>query len=553
MTGCPPIRVMIVDDHTMVRRGLATVLRTEPDCELVGEAGDGLEALALCEQIQPDVILMDLVMPRMDGRLATQAILERWPDIRIIVLTSFREKELVQGALQAGAIGYLLKTITTEELLLAIRAAQAGRQTLAPEAVQILQLAKQLEEMSHALVAGPADGSSLPELLARHVPAILPDCCVEIRGFPDQVLLAPPTRQPPLATSMWDWLQTQAEPHVFPPLVELPWGGSQPADMALVAVPILEPGGSVVMGGISAMSRRDGYAAAELLPALQAVAMQVASALHGANVYGETQRRQRVARELALAAQVQASFLPDAPPLVPGWQIAATLETAEETSGDFYDFVPLPGGRLGVLVADVADKGMAAALYMALCRTLIRTFAAEYDQRPALALAASNRRMLQDARTTWFVTACYGVLEPATGAFTYCNAGHNPPLLLHAAREAPPTWLAATGMALGVTEGATWQEHTTYLQPGDVLVIYTDGVTDAQNRYSEFFGEDRMLEAARSSTDQTAADIIATLLESIRCFGQGMPQFDDITLSVVKRTMDTYTPRLKCPIGEGNL
>ena len=121
------IRVLIVDDHAVVRSGLTAFLKVFDDLQAVGEADSGAEAIHLCEQVTPDVILMDLVMPRMDGRLATQAILERWPDIRIIVLTSFREKELVQGALQAGAIGYLLKTITTEELLLAIRAAQAGR------------------------------------------------------------------------------------------------------------------------------------------------------------------------------------------------------------------------------------------------------------------------------------------------------------------------------------------------------------------------------------------------------------------------------------------
>jgi NarL family two-component system response regulator LiaR len=133
-----PIRVVIVDDHDMVRRGLATFLRIKPDLELVGEANNGQEALRVCEQTQPDVVLMDLVMPEMDGTAATRAIRERWPQVQIIALTSFQERELVQEVLQAGAISYLLKNVSVDDLAQAIRAAYAGRPTLAPEATQAL-------------------------------------------------------------------------------------------------------------------------------------------------------------------------------------------------------------------------------------------------------------------------------------------------------------------------------------------------------------------------------------------------------------------------------
>ena len=132
------IRVMIVDDHDMVRRGLAAFLRVKPDLQLVGEARDGLEALVVCENVQPDVILMDLVMPRLTGAEATRSIRQRWPHIQIVALTSFEEKDLVREALQAGAISYLLKNVTAEELASAIRAAHSGQSTLAPEAVRAL-------------------------------------------------------------------------------------------------------------------------------------------------------------------------------------------------------------------------------------------------------------------------------------------------------------------------------------------------------------------------------------------------------------------------------
>jgi NarL family two-component system response regulator LiaR len=132
------IRVMIVDDHGMVRRGLSAYLRNESDLELVGEARDGQEALQLCEQVLPDVILMDLIMPELGGVAATRIIRKRWPQVQIVALTSFREKELVQDALQAGAISYLLKNTTGDDLAEAVRSAYAGRATLAPEAIQAL-------------------------------------------------------------------------------------------------------------------------------------------------------------------------------------------------------------------------------------------------------------------------------------------------------------------------------------------------------------------------------------------------------------------------------
>ncbi len=138
MSAPKNIRVMIVDDHGMVRLGLVAYLRNNPDLEVVGEARDGQEAIQLCEQTLPDVILMDLVMPVLNGVAATRLINKKWPQVQIIALTSFQEKELVQEALQAGAISYLLKNVSGEELARAIRAAYAGQSTLAREAVEAL-------------------------------------------------------------------------------------------------------------------------------------------------------------------------------------------------------------------------------------------------------------------------------------------------------------------------------------------------------------------------------------------------------------------------------
>ncbi len=138
MTNKDKICVLLVDDHAVVRSGLATFLMVFDDLEFVGEASDGKEAVYLCGRLHPDVVLMDLVMPEMDGATATQEIRRLWPEIQVVALTSYKEDDLVQGALRAGAIGYLLKNVSADNLACAVRAAAAGRPTLAPEAAQAL-------------------------------------------------------------------------------------------------------------------------------------------------------------------------------------------------------------------------------------------------------------------------------------------------------------------------------------------------------------------------------------------------------------------------------
>ena len=177
MSGDQPIRVMIVDDHKVVRSGLSAFLMAYDDLELVAEADSGEKALSLCNNSHPDVILMDLVMPKMNGAETTEAILKHCPDMKVIALTSFKEQELVEGALQAGAIGYLLKNVDADDLANAIRQAYAGRPTLAPEAAQILiQASRQpykpgidLTDREREVLTLLVDGMTNPEIAEKLV------------------------------------------------------------------------------------------------------------------------------------------------------------------------------------------------------------------------------------------------------------------------------------------------------------------------------------------------------------------------------------------------
>jgi hypothetical protein len=356
-----------------------------------------------------------------------------------------------------------------------------------------------LEQLGRAILTAPPDGSTLPDLLAEYVTGMFSRSQIEVRLYPEQTLLHHPDNWPPVDARVWEWLRAKPEACTFLPRTMLPWEQQLERDTGLALVPILEVEGSDgphsdAIGGVYLSRRQDPLDVGNLLPALQSLAAQIASALHRAEVY-------RIERELAVAGRIQASFLPDSLPEIPGWQLAATLEPARETAGDFYDIIPLRDGCWGLVVADVADKGTGAALYMALSRTLIRTYAVEHHTQPERALHAANRRILADASANLFVTVFYGILDPAAHTLTYCNAGHNPPYLVGALGSYQVQALGPTGGALGIIDDWTWEQRTVRIAPGDTLVLYSDGITEAQNAQMSLFGEERLHEVIEARLD----------------------------------------------------
>jgi len=172
-------------------------------------------------------------------------------------------------------------------------------------------------------------------------------------------------------------------------------------------------------------------------------------------------------------------------------------------------------------------------VYMALARTLVRTYADQFPAQPELALAAANRRIVQETHTGMFVTVFYGVLELLTGTLTYCNAGHHPAYLLTAVGVEP---LSGTGLPLGIVEDAAWTQGTAHLAAGDALVLYTDGVTDAQKADGDPFGRERLLEVLQDCRGGDAGEVEEAVLGTIHHFVGDAPRFDDLTLVVVART-----------------
>ena len=297
------------------------------------------------------------------------------------------------------------------------------------------------------------------------------------------------------------------------------------------SVPIMAAGRP--LGIINVATQEWQFLTSADLQLLSAVGAQVGTALERARLYDLTRAQQlRLERELGLARAVQESLLPDHLPRIPGYSLAADWRSALEMAGDFYDIFPLPDGRWGLLIADVSDKGAAAAMYMAMTRSLIRASAANYAS-PAGTLKEVNQALMAHSSVDMFVTVFYAVLDAGSHTLMYANAGQNPPLLREAGGGV--RGLARTGMALGVSGDIKISDASVLLGPGSCLFMYTDGLTDSLNPRGEEYGQARLAAALTGARGRDAGSQLDHLLEDLQAFAGDVPAFDDITLLVLSR------------------
>lgn len=311
----------------------------------------------------------------------------------------------------------------------------------------------------------------------------------------------------------------------------------------LMIVPLMTRG--EVIGTIGLPAAR-AFTSADTVLA-ETIAGQIASAVENARLYAEVEKAKNVAeRDLDIGQQIQAGFFPQELPMAAGWEISAYFQAARQVAGDFYDAFPLgtTGRRLALVIGDVCDKGVGAALFMALFRSLLRAFADErysgtHPDQPLRNLRntvtlTNNYIANTHGRANMFATLFYGMLDTVTGVLQYINGGQDAPIVINAAGEIKAR-LEPTAPAVGMLADLEFPTARVQLEPGDVFVAFTDGVTDARNPAGEFFEEDRLL--AQVQQPVASADRLMTrLIGQLRAHIDTAPQYDDVTLLIVRRS-----------------
>ena len=272
---------------------------------------------------------------------------------------------------------------------------------------------------------------------------------------------------------------------------------------------------------------------------IQGITQQVAMVIQNDIFKHEMAENERIEREVQLARQIQETFLPASLPRPEGWELDLRWETAREVGGDFYDIFKLEDNRLGMVIADVSDKGLPAALYMTVTRTLIHAYAAS-GNTPAQVLDEVNELLINDSPDAMFITVVYVILSLDSGELVYANAGHNRPLLYRCA-QGRVEQLPKGGMALGILSDLNLENHTLAIQPGDFMILFTDGVVDVLSPKNESFGEERLRRVIAENGIEPVETMLENLDDAITDFRQGTQPFDDITLVAIRRSPTLFS------------
>ncbi len=304
-----------------------------------------------------------------------------------------------------------------------------------------------------------------------------------------------------------------------------------PSIQSLLVVPLIVK--SRIRGVLTVYNKKQGLKFTDDdLRLLSIIAAQSAQVVENARLHEQEKAYVRMKEELAVAATIQAELLPTTLPTIPGYEVYATTIPAASVGGDYYDVMASADPLVSFCVGDVSGKGMPAALLMANLQATLRAML-ETHGRPAEVLQQANRLLYKSTSAEKFATVFLARLDPAKHEVHYANAGHDPAVLMSARGEVQE--LPATGLPVGLFDGMSYEESTVRMEPSDILVVFSDGITESMNSTQAQFGRSNILEALTSHRGETVAHISSALLNAVNTFSAGTPQSDDQTLLIVKR------------------
>jgi phosphoserine phosphatase RsbU/P len=269
------------------------------------------------------------------------------------------------------------------------------------------------------------------------------------------------------------------------------------------------------------------------LDLLNSIAASAAVAIENARLYKLAVEKSRMETELQLARNVQLSLLPRDIPQIPGWEFSAFWQPARQVGGDYYDFIPFSNGLLGLVIADVTDKGMPAALFMASARNILRA-SIDGCSKITEGIAKANKLIEGESNSQMYISMVYACLDPTQGNLSYVNAGHNPPIHFHM-KNRSFSYFEKTGMWLGVDVNSVFGEESESISPEDLIILYTDGVSEAENPKGESFGVSGLETVIRDQCRDKPSELCQTVIREVLRFTQSSELADDITLLIIKR------------------
>jgi len=300
---------------------------------------------------------------------------------------------------------------------------------------------------------------------------------------------------------------------------------------SILCVPLMVKGN--LMGYLAVFNKKDGMPFTDQdRRLLSIIGSQSAQVIENARLYEEEKALFSLQEEMRMARDIQLSLLPDHAPVISGFQISAINLPAKMVGGDYYDFLSLPSQKFGFCIGDITGKGMPAAMLMANLQATFRSQVMAFE-KCGQCLEGTNKLLFKSTEPTKFATLFYGLLDPNAGRLEYVNGGHDAPILFR--KDGKTEFLPATGLLLGVMENVTYASASISFQPNDMLLLYTDGITEAMNKNGDQFSLDRLVKLGKKLTEKSTEEIREYILEEVRHHAAGAPQSDDITLMVIKK------------------